>query len=247
MEVDIYYKGKKMLPTQDHAPQRALNFPFSQFFKDGGGKSPAQFPPLAPVMRLASKQTIFQEGDKASFLFMIISGTIKAYRLLSDGRRLITGFFGPGDIIGMSARGNYPYSADTVTEVAMGRISAAKLEKRMIEDPGVAQQMLRLAYGNLQSAQDSMVLLGRKNSVEKIAHFLLGYAERASSQPGELIEIDLPMSRADIADYLGLTTETVSRTMSKLKQKNIIAAEGARTIRLKSIGKLAELAESYEM
>lgn len=235
------------MSTHDQVQSQAKYFQFSQLFQEVDGKRVEKFPPLAPVMRLAAKQMIFEEGDRADHLFMIISGTVKTYRLLSDGRRLITGFFGPGDIIGMSAKGGYPCSADAITEAALGRIAAATLEKMMSECPDVRRRMLLLAYSSLQAAQDSMVLLGRKNSVEKIACFLLGYARQATPGPGGEIEIDLPMPRADIADYLGLTTETVSRTISKLKQEGIILAEGGRVIKLKDIGALAELADSYEM
>jgi CRP/FNR family transcriptional regulator len=221
--------------------------PLSHYFGATESLQYRRFLSPSAVMQLAPKQIIFQEGDNSAYHYIVIRGMVKTYRLLNDGRRLIIGFSGAGDIVGMACKGVYSCSADSVSSVTLSRISCTKFASMMAEDPAISRRMLDLAYSSLQAAHDTMVLLGRKNAIEKIAYFLLGYAAKAMPEENGEIEIELPMTRADIADYLGLTTETVSRTMSKLKSRKIIISEGPRVIKLKNIDELRQIADSFDM
>ena len=168
--------------------------------------------------RLAPQQMIFNEGDPAAHLFNVIEGAVKIYKLLPDGRRQITGFLFPGDFLGIALHDRYTYSAEAVTAVRLCRFPRAKFEKLLQEFPKLENRLLQTASNELAAAQDQMVLLGRKSAAEKVATFLL----RLSDRKGGEQTIDLPMGRSDIADHLGLTTETVSRTLTKLKSTRLI-------------------------
>jgi CRP/FNR family transcriptional regulator len=178
---------------------------------------------IITTVRCGPRQTIFHEGDPADHLFNVTGGTVKLYKLLPDGRRQITGFLFPGDFLGLAMIDCYAYSAEAVGEVSLCRFPRLKLEALLEEFPKVEKRLLGMASNELAAAQDQMLLLGRKTAREKIASFLLLLARRAvnADRPDDVLE--LPMSRTDIADYLGLTIETVSRTLTGFKKVGIIS------------------------
>jgi CRP/FNR family transcriptional regulator, nitrogen fixation regulation protein len=162
---------------------------------------------------------IFGEGEPANHVYQITSGAVRTYKLLSDGRRQINAFHLPGDMFGIENGEFHRFTAEAIidTTVRSARRSSllGELEERQ---PGLTLNLLSLAKRNLQHAEDHMLLLGRKTSVEKVAAFLLEMDQRMAT-PGLMI---LPMTRRDIADYLGLTLETVSRALSKLCDRGLI-------------------------
>ena len=168
------------------------------------------------------KQMVFYEGDPADYVYEVMSGTVKLHKLLSDGRRQITGFFFPGDIIGVGLYDNHTHSAEAITEVKLRKISRTRLQDAISKNPGIGRQLFGLAADELAAAQDQLLLLGRKSPVEKVATFLLKLSERNGERGEAATPIYLPMARSDIADYLGLTTETVSRTFSRLRRERAI-------------------------
>jgi len=172
--------------------------------------------------RVAPHQMIFSEGDPAAHLFNVIEGTIKIYKLLADGRRQITGFLFPGDFLGIALHDRYTYSAEAVNAARLCRFPRTKFESLLREFPKLENRLLQTASNELAAAQDQMMLLGRKSAAERVASFLVTLAARARQrrQPNRLIA--LPMSRADIGDYLGLTIETVSRTFTRLRTSGAI-------------------------
>lgn len=171
--------------------------------------------------------TLFHEGDAADHLFNVTVGVVKIYKLLPDGRRQITGFLFPGDFLGLAYDANYVYSAETVTPASLCRFSRTKLLALFDEMPHMEKHISMTTSHELAAAQDQLLLLGRKTAQEKIASFLVMLLRRlrTDAEPpskGTATLLSLPMSRADIGDYLGLTIETVSRTFTHLRKSGVI-------------------------
>lgn len=176
---------------------------------------------VSTLERKAPGQNVFGEGDNANNIYEVVSGMLRLYKLLPDGRRQITGFLSSGHILGLAPEGSYVYSAEAITDVTLCRYTRPALERLMDEVPGFARRLLTVTSHELRAAQDQMLLLGRKAAGEKVASFLLLMAAQQGGDAAE--EVSVPMTRADIADYLGLTIETVSRTFTKLKLEKLIA------------------------
>ncbi len=176
---------------------------------------------IAQPRKLAAGRQLFQEGDPADDVFTLTEGMLKLYKLMPDGRRQITGFMVPGDFIGLAYGQNYVYSAEAVTATAACRFKRSALLAKMVEYPELEHRLLSLASNELAAAQAQMLLLGRKSARERLASFLLGIAERRGIAEGEAMP--LPMSRGDIADFLGLTIETVSRAFTIMRKERLIA------------------------
>jgi CRP/FNR family transcriptional regulator len=196
--------------------------------------------PLAAIAMAASfgpGAHLVREGDPADHLFRITSGVVKVYRTLPDGRCQITGFLFAGDFVGLALEDGYLSAAVAVGPVTASRFARKKVEHLVAASPLVARLLLRRTCCELIAAQDQMLLLGRKTASEKVASFLIGIARRTS---GDFL--DLPVTRADIADYLGLTIETVSRTLTQLREDGIIDVNRAQ-IRIVRRAELEELAE----
>lgn len=188
-------------------------------------------------------QAIIHEGDPAENLFNVISGAVKLYKLLPDGRRQITGFLFPGDFLGIALNETYVYTAEALTPVRLCRFPRRRLEALLKDIPALEHQLLDEVATELVAAQDQMLLLGRKTARERVASFLLMLAKRAERHGRQVNPVELPMSRADIADYLGLTTETVSRTVTQLRQSNTISAANRGEIEILDRAGLEDLSE----
>ena len=194
-------------------------------------------------MKVETAHTLFSEGDRADMLFNVTSGTMKLYKLLPDGRRQITGFLLPGDFLGLSVNDTYAYSAEAVTAATLCRFPRRRLEALLEEYPKMQRRLFAMASNELAAAQDQMLLLGRKNAKERIASFLLLLSQRAVRRGFKDNPVHVPMSRSDIADYLGLTTETVSRTFTQLKTSNVIALLEGGKVRINDRDGLQDLAD----
>ena len=193
--------------------------------------------------RYDSHQTIFREAEPAEYVFNVTSGTVKLYKLLADGRRQITGFLFPGDFLGLALNATYTYTSEAVQEVTACRFPRKRLENLFDEFPRLEKRMLGMAVDELAAAQDQMLLLGRKTAREKVASFLLMLSRRQTSRGMEENPIKVPMSRADIADYLGLTIETVSRTLTQLKKNGVISLPDNSHVHVTDLDRLDDMAE----
>lgn len=182
----------------------------------GLGRQAGHLMPANPIRHLPAGELLFSEGDKAESVFEVLSGMVRLYKLLPDGRRQVTGFLTAGQLLGLAPEGTCVFTADTITEVSLCRYKRDAFERMIDEVPGFARRLLAVTSHELHAAQDQMVLLGRKSASEKVATFLL-------MLPARQDDIDVPMTRGDIADYLGLTVETVSRTLTRLRQDGLIA------------------------
>ncbi|HJE23522.1 MAG TPA: helix-turn-helix domain-containing protein [Methylorubrum populi] len=192
-----------------------------------------------PRRRYAADEEIFAEGDRTAFFYTVVSGAVRTCKLLSDGRRQIDAFHLPGDIFGVEAGTEHRFNAEAVTET---RLVIHRREPRVLagDDGALARAVVAALMRDLERAQDHMMLLGRKSARERIASFMLALSERMAVQGGA---IELPMSRTDMADHLGLTVETVSRTVTQLERDGLIELPpNRRTVILRHPAALRHLA-----
>ena len=186
-------------------------------------------------MRFERNAEIFGEGEAAEYLYRVVSGAVRTMRFTNDGRRQILGFHLPGDVFGIELGQCHSLTAEALaaTEVIMVRRSA--LEKAASDDPRAARCWLEHASKTINNARDHALLLGRKGAGERVAAFLLGISERFVRAQ----DFDLPMSRADIADYLGLTIESVSRAFTEMERKSVIGLPTSRHVVMRNRSTLA--------
>jgi CRP/FNR family transcriptional regulator len=187
--------------------------------------------------------TIFFDGDAARHVFSIVSGNVRICRFLPDGRRLIIGFLGTGDLVGLSFRNRYMFSAEAIDEVVFSRMGKRMLEAELQLVPEFRSQLLSHLRDEISAGQDHMLLLSHKNAQQRVCSFLLQRLEKTQSPDGRTIH--LPMVRADIADHLGMTIETVSRTLTKLVAKGVLLPAEKHQFKVISRSELARSADEY--
>jgi CRP/FNR family transcriptional regulator len=200
---------------------------------------------LMTTVEVETGRSIFEEADPADHVFNVTAGAVKIYKLLPDGRRQITGFLFPGDFLGLTHKELYAYTAEALAPTTLCRFPRRKLEALLDELPKLEQRLLGIASHELAAAQDQMMLLGRKSAKERVVSFLLmlSNAEVRRGKPGN--PVPLPMNRMDIADYLGLTIETVSRTLTQLKTQGFIQLLDEKLVRLSKPEALREMATGF--
>lgn len=177
-------------------------------------------------LRLGAGQSLFHEGDTANRVFTLTEGTLKLYKLLPDGRRQVTGFMHPGDFLGISVHEEHAFTAEAMEQVQLCSFPRSRFDDFVEDNSQLERELYRLAAHELAAAQQQMVLLGRKTAAERVASFFMALAERSERHSGVTARfVDLPMSRSDIADYLGLTKETVSRVLALFKRQRLIRLE----------------------
>jgi CRP/FNR family transcriptional regulator, anaerobic regulatory protein len=177
---------------------------------------------IAVVTEVPAGQCFIDEGEPASSFFNITAGTAKLFKLLPDGRRQITGFVGPGHFLGLAVSDTYAFSAEAIEPVRYCRFQRARLRALLDDFPLMEKRLLEVAANELVAAQEQMLLLGRKTARERLASFLQLQSRQGMPCGHHRRRYALPMTRHDIADYLGLTIETVSRTLTKLRAEGLI-------------------------
>jgi CRP/FNR family nitrogen fixation transcriptional regulator len=188
-------------------------------------------------MAFAKDEEIYAQDDEADFVYRVVSGSVRTTLLMSDGRRQIGEFYYPGDIFGLEPGPAHRYSAEALCDGVVLVLKRSAL-KAAGADADLQAAIWDAMTRELERAQEHVLLLGRKTACEKVASFLSDLSHR---RPGA--ELDLPMSRQDMADYLGLTIETVSRMLSQLQNNAILEFAGCRHVRIKNPAALARLAE----
>jgi CRP/FNR family nitrogen fixation transcriptional regulator len=188
-------------------------------------------------MRFERNTEICGQDEPADYLYQVVSGVVRTHKLLSDGRRQIGAFHLPGDVFGLEAGAVHRFCAEAVSDAMIRVAKRSAIVAMAARDMGFATELWTLIAEKLEHAEDHMLLLGRKNAEERVASFLLEMAGRFESE----ITVELPMSRQDIADYLGLTIETVSRTLTQLENKAAIDLPSSRRITLRNRGVLQRL------
>ena len=192
--------------------------------------------PAAPS-RYARNEEIFGEGDEADFVYRVKKGAVRLYRVLADGRRQIGAFHFAGDEFGFEMGLEHTFSAEAVCDCEIVAVPREAVYRKAGGDAGFSRQLWSRAIAELASARDHMLLLGRQTAMERVAAFLVEMADRSRADA----TVTLPMSRQDIADYLGLTIETVSRTLTQLTEEGTIEIPTARTIKLRNPSALRKL------
>ncbi len=179
-------------------------------------------------------EEIYGEDEPADYVYQVVSGAVRSYKLLSDGRRQIGAFHLPGDVFGLVAGSNHRLTAEAIVDTTVRLIKRRGLEQAAATDVHVARNLWTMTASDLRHAEDHMLLLGRKTALERVATFLLEM-DRRLAVTGTMA---LPMCRRDIADYLGLTLETISRALSQLHSEGVLDFSGARQIILRNRRKL---------
>jgi len=181
---------------------------------------------------LATNAILVEEGDVKARVYSLTSGMLRISTLLADGRRQIVGFIMPGDYIGLADDEIYLHTIEAVTPSELCSFSTVEMEGLMDKFPRLKDRLQQMMKATLRAAHNNQLVLGRLAPVEKLASFLLVLAMRSEQRGGKLNIVHLPMSRTDIADYLGLTIETVSRSLTKLKTQGLIQMRDVSTIEI---------------
>ena len=199
-----------------------------------------EFEALAQPMTYAARAPLFMAEDPADYLFNVTSGAVRLYNLLPDGRRQIVGFALPGDFIGLGLPEFYKLSADAVGKTEVCRFARRAFVELVECKPHLLRRLHDQATHELNIAQEHMMLLGRQTAEERVVSFLLQMSNRWSRILGPSVTVPLPMGRQDIADYLGLTIETVSRTLTALERNGmiLIVPDGVRLLKPQSLERI---------
>jgi CRP/FNR family nitrogen fixation transcriptional regulator len=184
--------------------------------------------PMAAVLRAPRDGEIIAQGAPADCCLQILEGCVRTVRLLADGRRQVGDFLFAGDVVGWEADGRHDSAAEAVNAVTWQRVKLTAIEAWAARDAMVARRLRQYAAAQMRQGRDRLVALGRKTAIERIAGFLLDMQRRLRVADRAVLE--LPMNRCDIADYLGLTIETVCRGLTELRAQGIISVDRARIV-----------------
>jgi CRP/FNR family transcriptional regulator, nitrogen fixation regulation protein len=182
-------------------------------------------------------EEIYGEDEPAEYVYRVVTGAVRSYKLLSDGRRQIGAFHLPGDVFGLESGTTHRLATEAIVDTTVRLVKRKSLEQAAEFDVQVARKLWTMTAGELRHAEDHMLLLGRKTAMERVATFLLEM-DRRLAVAGMMA---LPMCRRDIGDYLGLTLETVSRALSQLHAQGVLGFSGARQIMLRNRQRLRNM------
>lgn len=213
-----------------------------------GALAPAELSKFGGAMKTISLMPgdhLVDEGEPETHIFSVTSGCLKCFKLLPDGRRQIIGFLFPGDFLGLARATMNPSSVEAVTHASLCRMERRELEKLAHSIPNLDRRLHEMASEALAEVQGQLLLLGRKTAHERVATFLLMLSRRAGERGVPTNPVDVPMSRDDIGDFLGLTTETVSRTFSRLRKDGLIGGDRDRKIDILDETGLSDIAEGF--
>jgi CRP-like cAMP-binding protein len=194
-------------------------------------------------LNLRTHEALFFEGDDADFLYEVVDGVLCSYRVLADGRRQVLSFAYPGDLVGLTPSGLYRFNCEAACKTSVRCIAKCDAMRDAREYPDIGSHLLEHATSALANMEEHQMLLGRKSAAEKLASFLLTLARKATETSQNSVEFHLPMRRADIADYLGLTIETVSRSLTKFRMSGVISLPHASIVAVPDIDRLAHIAD----
>ena len=187
-------------------------------------------------MSFAKDEEIFAQDEEADLVHLVVSGAVRTTRLLSDGRRQVGAFYYPGDLIGLETGPIHRFSAEAICDSVVLVVRRTAL-KAFAGDGQLDRAIWEATRRELERTQEHLLVLGRKTACEKVASFLMSLAQR---EPAD--RVSMPMSRQDMADYLGLTIETVSRMLTQLQDENAVSFNGTRTFDVKHWRTLEDLA-----
>jgi CRP/FNR family transcriptional regulator len=196
----------------------------------------------APVRAVEAKEHVFTEGDDRSHLYRVETGAICLYKVLPDGRRQVLGFAYPGDVVGLP-HGEHQFNAQATRPSRIRSLPWSTVQHVARHDPALAIKLYEMISQELAAAHDLLLTTGQRTATERVAAFLLAMSRRAERKGGNAAMVELPMTRSDIGDFLGLTIETVSRTFTKLRQLEIIDLAQSTHVQILDIEALERVAE----
>lgn len=194
-------------------------------------------------MVLPAHTMVFREGDPAGKVFTLIEGFAKLTRLLPDGKQQVVGFRFAGDVLGYTTLPSYPFDAELLTEARICRLDRSRLDTLLRRYPKLERRMLDLCVQELTATQEQLVTVGRRSAEARVAAFLLSLVEADRRRGVNRPVLDMPMTRADIADFLGLTLETVSRSLTAFRKRGWIREPVHHRIEVLNFPALSALAE----
>lgn len=197
----------------------------------------------AQVRLVHPHEHLFLDGDSASHFYEVLDGFLCVYKLLPDGRRHIISFAFPGDLIALGAETRHRFSAEAIEKAQVRCIAKSNLSQTISRDPDLAQKVIGYATNELAEARDQLLTVSRRSAMERVGSFLMALSRRNAKRNEDPTTLSLPMTRLDIADYLGLTLETVSRTISKLKAMGIIDLPHSSVVVVTDMVELEAIAE----
>ncbi len=203
-----------------------------------GQATPEPLRAAGTVMHIIAGREIFAEGEATDVFYKVISGVVRVCKFLNDGRRQIEAFHVAGEVFGFEVGSEHSMSAEAVSDCTLVSYRRRSVESLALTDGSINRQMFHFAMQNLAQAQSHSLLLGRRGAAEKVASFLLSWSEHCTDRR----VIHLAMTRQDIADYLGLTIESVSRSLSQMERDGVIAIPNIREVRLTNVEALEDLA-----
>lgn len=206
-------------------------------------KDLAEFKKMGKDVSIRSKQTLFREGERATRVFTLTRGSLKLYTLLADGRCHVAGFMHPGDFLGITLEEDHAFTAEALEDVELCSFPRKAFENFLDEHPSMERELYRMAAHELSAAHQQQLLLARKTANERLASFLLLLIDQQKERTNSRNKVvRLSMNRADVADYLGLTKETVSRLFSGMRRDRLIRLEALDRIEILDLDRLAQLA-----
>jgi CRP/FNR family transcriptional regulator len=198
------------------------------------------------LRRVEAKEFVFAEGDPTTHIFQVETGAVALYKVLCDGRRQVVGFAYPGDLIGLGAEGEHVMNAQAIKPTRLRCLPVASLNQLARQDPRLGFKLYEAVARELAATRDLLLTTGQRSATERVVSFLLAFSRRNERSGKDARAFDLPMTRADIADFLGLTIETVSRTFTKLRGMGLIELPQSCTVRIKNLAELQALAGDTE-
>ena len=224
-------------PNHGFVPARTVTPVLHRASSDSGhGSLTESMQFMGAMMSYPRNTEIFGENEPADYVYKVVRGAVRTYKILSDGRRQVAGFYLPGDIFGLQFAEEHVFSAEAISDAKVLVVKRSALTASAGRDASISKELLDLTSRELRQTQDRILLLV-KSAQERVASFLLEMAERACANN----IVELPMSRQDIADYLGLTIETVSRTLTSLETAATIDVPTSRRIVLRNRTALSRL------
>ena len=236
-------RGHQMLATAfatDAAPVRSTASHASR--KLAASDSLAQRLVAGPTRTFESKEHIFREGDPVSHVYQVEAGHVCIYKMLSDGRRQVIDFAYPGDMIGLGAMNEHCNNAQATSRARIHLLPIASLRQVMRDDAGLGMKLYEAMSRELSAARELLITVSQRTAVERVASFLVALSRRNARNAEDPLEFVLPMTRNDIADFLGLTIETVSRMFSRFRLAGLIDIEQIVLIRIRDREALEALA-----
>ncbi len=241
------------MPASSDPPHRVIRIRGTRGWPADHGSEPLFVPLTTPerneLARLAqvidfhtSASAIFNQGDEAAFIYLLVDGVVRTFHASPDGERQIVAFHWPGDLFGLAEHGRHVTSAETITSSQIYRFPCQKLERFLLKNPKIEDGFLIKAIHDLRSAQRQLIIMGRLAIFRRLAVFLLDCSAHEHYFDKAKRLLTLPMSRYDIADYLGTSAETVTRALSRLTADGAVRRVSVRTLKL-DLEKLKALAQ----